>query len=162
MNSCLFLGGPNTPNTPGSANDGQVGFPAPSPKTTDSSSSNMCTSGPGSNKRFPAQSPGPRTPNDPAGTGSCGGGSRFPMPSPQSQQGMPGAQPGGPRFAGPGAGPRPENPMGGPGGDSNMPLNPSGPPTSKSGGSGPPQHFDPISSLAQMSQSLTNTSSAGK
>ena len=117
----------------------------------------MCNSGPGSNKRFPAQSPGPRTPNDPAGAGS-----RFPMPSPQSQQGMPGAQTGGPRFAGPGAGPHPENPMGGTGADSNMPLNPSGPPTSKSGGSGPPQHFDPISSLAQMSQSLTNTSSAGK
>ena len=116
----------------------------------------LCTNtGPGSNKRFPAQSPGPRTPNDPAGAGS-----RFPMPSPQSQQGMPGGQGGGPRLPGPG--PNADHPMGGNSSDRNMPLNPSGPPGSKSGGPGAPQHFDPISSLAQMSQQLTNTSSGGK
>ena len=83
------------------------------------------------------------------------------MPSPQSQQGMPGNQGGGgPRFAGPMS--NPDNPMGGNSSDSNMPLNPSGPPGSKSGGpgqGGPP--FDPISSLAQMSQQLQASSTGG-
>ena len=140
--------------------DGQPGFPAPSPKgMADSCSSNPSgpgsNAGPGTNKKFPAQSPGPRTPNDPTGAGS-----RFPMPSPQSQQGMPGNQGGGPRFAGPMS--NPDNPMGGNSSDSNMPLNPSGPPGSKSGGpgqGGPP--FDPISSLAQMSQQLQASSTGG-
>ena len=166
----LFLtflgGGPNTPNTPGSIHDGPAGFPIPSPKTmTDSCSSNPngpgSNAGPGSNKKFPAQSPGPRTPNEPAGAGPCGGGSRFPMPSPQSQQGMPGGQGGGPRFPGPM--PNSDNPMGGNPSDSNMPLNPSGPPGNKSGGPGPGgPPFDPISSLAQMSQQLQASSSGGK
>jgi hypothetical protein len=59
--------------------------------------------------------------------------------------------------------PNSDSPMGGNPSDSNMPLNPSGPPGSKSGGSGqggPP--FDPISSLAQMSQQLQASSSGGK
>ena len=160
-NQCLIIlnpigGGPNTPNTPGSAHAGD--FPAPSPKMmTDSSnpSGPGSNTGPGPNKKFPAQSPGPRTPNDPSGAGS-----RFPIPSPQSQQGMPGGPGGGgPRFPGPMS--NADNPMGGNSSDSNMPLNPSGPPGSKSGPGpgGPP--FDPISSLAQMSQQLQASSGGG-
>ena len=140
--------------------DSQGGFPVPSPKPmTDSCSSNP--SGPGSNtgpnKKFAAQSPGPRTPNDPSGAGS-----RFPMPSPQSQPGMPGNQGGGgSRFQGPMS--NTGHPMGGNGSDSNMPLNPGGPPGNKSGGPGAGgPAFDPISSLAQMSQQLQASSSGGK
>ena len=155
MIELYFAGGPNTPNTPGSAHEG---FPAPSPKMMDSSnpSGPGSNTGPGSNKKFPAQSPGPRTPNDPSGMGS-----RFPIPSPQSQQGMQGGPGGGgPRFPGPMS--NNDNPMGGNSSDSNMPLNPSGPPGSKSGpGPGGPA-FDPISSLAQMSQQLQASSSGGK
>merc|ERR1719328_292829 len=71
---------------------------------------------------------------------------RFPVPSPGHMSGGPGG-PGGPRFPG---GP----PSGPPGGMSPMhdaPLNPSAP------GSTMTKGFDPISSMAQMSQQLTNS-----
>jgi hypothetical protein len=126
--------GPNTPNTPGSVTGD---FSVPSPQGGDMQ--RMARSGtPGDkSQKFPMPSPGgPRTPgiND---------GPRSP--------GM-----GGPRFNGPN--------MRGPSGMSpnpNMcqdtPLNPATP--TSSGQHEMNRNFDPISSMAQMSQQLTNSSS---
>ena len=130
-------GGPNTPNTPNS----DMNFPVPSPSQNQDKLNRMTPSSQ-SDSKFPAPSPGgasggPRSPMVSS--------SRFPVPSP------------GQRFPGP-----PGGPMGGPGrppstgGMSPMhdaPLNPSAASTMGRG-------FDPISSMAQMSQQLTSTSSA--
>merc|ERR1719262_1081441 len=89
--------------------------------------------------KFPAPSPGhsggPRTPMDPSASNN-----RFPVPSP----GHMGSGPPGGRFPGP-PGPGGMSPM-----QHDAPLNPSAPGTMSKG-------FDPISSMAQMSQQLTNS-----
>ena len=128
-------GGPNTPNTPNS----DMNFPVPSP--SQNPDKHRMTPSSQSDSKFPAPSPGgasgPRSPMVSS--------SRFPVPSP------------GQRFPGPpmGPGPGPGRPSS-TGGMSPMhdaPLNPSAASTMGRG-------FDPISSMAQMSQQLTSTSSA--
>eukprot|EP00094_Tigriopus_californicus_P004642 TCALIF_04465-PA protein Name:"Similar to lgs Protein BCL9 homolog (Drosophila melanogaster)" AED:0.10 eAED:0.15 QI:775/0.71/0.62/1/0.71/0.62/8/0/1146 len=148
--------GPHTPHTPNSVSDsGNMNFHVPSPQGGPDISGGQrmgpgtpITPGPVSdkNQRFPVPSPGgPRTP------GMDNNSSRFPVPSPQMG-------PGNNRF--PGQGGISPNPMhSGPNSiQDNMPLNPSTPTSSV--GMGMSKSFDPISSMAQMSQQLTSSNTS--
>ena len=133
-----YTGGPNTPNTPNS----DMNFPVPSPSQNPDKHRMTPSSQPDS--KFPAPSPGQAS----TGPRSPMVSNRFPVPSPGQR--FPG--PGGPMGPGPGGPGRPSS-TGGMSPMHDAPLNPSAASTMGRG-------FDPISSMAQMSQQLTSTSSA--
>merc|ERR1719210_2815867 len=142
-------GDPSTPQPADSARPSSVGPNTPSSQLGDSA---------------PPKYPGPSlTPSgggegnmymgDPGTPSSQDKSRSFPVPSPSTDPRFPvPASPSG-RFPG---GVSPSNMGGMPSQDINMPLNP-GTPSTQSQGQGPPpsKTFDPISSMAQMSQQLT-------
>merc|ERR1719291_22963 len=123
--------GPATPHTPGAASEGGMYPGAETPNTPGSETADKSS-------RFPAPSPSPADP-------------RFPIPASPGQGRLPGGMSPS-HMAGPGPAMGPDN-------SGNLPLNPGTPSSQNNNPNMSNKGFDPISSMAQMSQQLAGAGS---